>query len=54
MLDVKLLRENPDVIRNDLRRRGWNDMRVLTRSRTLPLQTSEPRSSNTSGMKHSS
>jgi seryl-tRNA synthetase len=25
MLDVKLLRESPDVIRNDLRRRGWND-----------------------------
>ncbi|MDG6925957.1 MAG: serine--tRNA ligase [Nitrososphaerota archaeon] len=25
MLDVKLLRENPDVIRNDLRRRGWED-----------------------------
>ena len=25
MLDVKLLRETPDVIRNDLRRRGWDD-----------------------------
>jgi len=25
MLDVKLLRESPDVIRNDLTRRGWND-----------------------------
>jgi seryl-tRNA synthetase len=29
MLDVKLLRESPDVIRNDLRRRGWNDMLPL-------------------------
>jgi seryl-tRNA synthetase len=25
MLDVKLLRESPDVIRNDLRRREWSD-----------------------------
>lgn len=25
MLDVKLVRETPDVIRQDLRRRGWND-----------------------------
>jgi seryl-tRNA synthetase len=25
MLDVKLLRENPEVIRNDLKRRGWLD-----------------------------
>ncbi len=25
MLDVKLLRENPDVIRKDLRKRGWLD-----------------------------
>ncbi|MGA2198998.1 MAG: aminoacyl--tRNA ligase-related protein, partial [Nitrososphaerales archaeon] len=25
MLDVKLVRETPDVIRHDLRRRGWDD-----------------------------
>ena len=25
MLDVRLLRENPDVMRNDLRKRGWLD-----------------------------
>jgi seryl-tRNA synthetase len=25
MLDSKLIRESPEVIRNDLRRRGWND-----------------------------
>src|SRR5579864_6679729 len=25
MLDVKLVRETPEVIRNDLIRRGWND-----------------------------
>ena len=25
MLDVKLVRESPDVIRHDLRRRGWDD-----------------------------
>ena len=25
MLDVKLVRETPDIIRHDLRRRGWND-----------------------------
>src|SRR5450759_4774615 len=25
MLDVRLLRENPEVIRNDLRKRGWLD-----------------------------
>jgi len=25
MLDVKLLRETPDVIRNDLKKRGWVD-----------------------------
>src|SRR5580658_7577854 len=25
MLDVKLIRETPEVIRRDLRRRGWDD-----------------------------
>ena len=25
MLDVKLVREHPEVIRNDLRRRGWTE-----------------------------
>ena len=29
MLDVKLLRETPDLIRNDLRRRGWDDQLPL-------------------------
>jgi seryl-tRNA synthetase len=29
MLDVKLLRDNPDVIRNDLKRRGWDDQLPL-------------------------
>lgn len=29
MLDVKLIRETPDVIRNDLRKRGWTDQLPL-------------------------
>ena len=39
MLDVKLIRETPDVIRRDLRRRGWDDrLPAVDEAITLDLE----------------